>query len=731
MAAETTTPTVRSQVDFHWQHTGADWHLLLYLLLALGLAWWAQRRYGPAPTGWAGTVARACRILAILVTVLLLAGPSWRQTTITPIPGRILVAVDRSASMAREDGPGGAARIAIASDLARAVEGMAAERNLIIDWRSIGGVGDALDAATLAAAAATAPGASSPLGDELLRLADPGRCDHVILVSDGRVSTGSGLDLVAEHLREREISTSILGVGGETLDAALWIDQVVVNREAALGEREPILVRCTGRALDPESPLTVTASIDGREVATTQATAAGEDTTREFTATLVAEFLKEGEAILRIEAVSGDQRDVREMRITVTERRLQVLILDSRPRYELRYLREALRRDHTIELHAYLGTGRQWRRWSENGPEDHLPLTSLEVRDYDVIILGDVRPDQFTEDQLRAVEDSVRKHGTGLIWLLGETGATASFVKQPLGDLLPTRLGTADAIARGFLDQRPRRAARSKAAEAIGLFDPGDLDWSALPQLLGAAALGEPKPAAEILMQDQDDEPLVVARNYPPGRAIVVAVDDTWRWRRNVGDTYLQRFHGQLLRHASGGRQQGRHLWRLAPTPRRATAGDTITLALTPLGPPPEVLPDRVVAALVDGEGREVVVPLTATDGGFSAELPAPSAGSWRLRLVDGPEARLVDLGELEVQPPGAELRDPRADLEALDLLARSSGGRRYAEAQALVADLPDLGRDRVETLPPKGLWDTPWALAILVLLLAIEWSIRRWKRLP
>jgi len=360
-------------------------------------------------------------------------------------------------------------------------------------------------------------------------------------------------------------------------------------------------------------------------------------------------------------------------------------------------------------------------------------LSSAELRDYDVILLGDVAPDQFTAEQLGALDAAVRHDGSGLIWLLGETGATAGFTKQRLGDLLPTRLPDAEAIARGFLDGSPHRLSRTPTAEALHLFDPGDVAWDRLPDLLGAAPLGDLRPAAEALMQDQEGIPVIVQRDYPPGRAVVVAVDDTWRWRRNVGDTYLTRFYGQLLRHASAGRRHSDKLWRLAASPGRVVPGERVTVSLTPQGPAPENPPDHAVTKLVAADGRELVVALTAVPGGggYSASLNAPGAGTWRMLCIDGPDAKLVEEGELEVVPPASQVRDPRADVLALTALARSTGGQVFSSAAELAKALPDIRKDRMEVLPPRGLWDTGWALAALVLMLAIEWSLRRLNRLP
>src|SRR5436309_2311754 len=112
-AAVTTTRTA-----FAWQHAPEPWHQLLFALGAIALAWWAWRRYGPAPARALGVVARLCRVAAIVLAVAMVMGPAWRTTATTVLPARIAVAIDRSASMGREDGPGRRPRIASASELA-------------------------------------------------------------------------------------------------------------------------------------------------------------------------------------------------------------------------------------------------------------------------------------------------------------------------------------------------------------------------------------------------------------------------------------------------------------------------------------------------------------------------------------------------------------------------------------------------------------------------------------
>lgn len=728
-----------TRVDFVFEHAPEPWHMLVVLAAMAFVAWLGWRRYGPSAAGVAGTIGRVCRAGALIALVLLIAGPAWRSTTTTVLPGRVLVAVDRSASMARTDGPGKTQRIAAASALAQELAKRGEATPLTIDYRGIGGVPGGLDATTLLTTPPTATGSASSLGDDLARLVAESRPDGLILVSDGRVTTGSGLAALPSAWRGRDLAVAVLATGGDAVEPELLIDEVQVNRAVALGEREPVVVRLSSRALPP-GPISVKLVVDDEQPVTTSVDVpvGSQATMTSSEARLEANFAREGISKVKVVAEHGTGANKLTaelaMSVTVSERKLRVLMLDHRPRYEVRYLREAFKRDKTITLHAYLAEGR-WRRWGD-GPDalvgpDRLPLTPSDLRDYDVIIIGDIGPDTLRETDLTNIDTAVRRGASGLVWLPGENGAIAGFASGKLGALLPVELPDATAISRGYLDGAGHTAHRTRAAELLGLLDAGDVDWERLPALLGASPVTRAKPAAEVLVEDQRQHPLVVSGVYGAGRALFIGVDDTWRWRRNVGDRYLHRFHSQLLRFVASGRRLGNHSWRLFANPRRAVSGEPLTLNLTPKGGREGSLPENVTVRLTSGSGQEQLLRLNPEGGvGFAARVPAPAAGTWALEVAAGLDPKSVESDQLVVLPPSDELRDPRIDRAALGALATGTGGRVFSEAKALVDALPDLSRsESVSAL--NGWWDTWWALLVIVTLLAIDWSIRRVNRLP
>ena len=735
--------------DFIFSHLNRPWLVPLVLVAAVAAAWWGWRRYGPAPgSRLTGILARSCRSAGLALLVLLAAGPALRTTTTTVTPGSLVIAIDGSASMAVADGPAGAPRLAVAADLVDALTPHVDPSRASATYSMIC-VGpdsgrelqpEALqNVRTAGGALALAIGTTSPIADDLDHLVTHLKPDALVVVTDGRITDGASFNNLAEAWHSRsgsagaELRLAILATGTAAVVPDLAIDELVINREAALNEREPVAVHLSHRGLPP-GPLKVTVQVDDEPAATSEV-AQGLSTDPAVMATSEARtevvFSHEGPGRLTVTVEAGGRSAKQTVTVAVRERKLTILLLDQRPRYEVRYLREAFKRDKTVTLHSYLSENR-WRRWGNEGPE-RLPLTTADLAAYDVVILGDLGPDAFRAADLTALDNAVRKGGTGLVWLPGETGSTAGFVGQKLGELLPVELSDATTLGRGYLGT-PHALLRTDVAKRLGLLEPGETEWDQLPKLLGAAPVGVVKPGGEILAQDQEGKPLVVTRAFGAGRSVFIGVDDTWRWRREVGDRFLHRFHSQLLRFAAANHRGDRRAWRLSSSPRRAAPGEPLLLSLAPLRTDAEI-PDKAVIRLApSGElagRREIIVPLVRDGDGFAARVAAPEPGSWDLQVVAGPDLTAVEDGDLLIVPPGAERRDPRADRAALDAWAAACGGAVYDSAAELVAHLPrDLRRSTSHTAV-GGLWDTPWALALAVLLFALDWSLRRLNRLP
>lgn len=761
MAAETLAQGFAAETKAFSLVNADGWLIYFFVALALILMIWAWRRYGPGPRQPWNLIAKLCRILAILAVIVLITGPAWRISREVVIPGRLGVAVDCSGSMAKADGPKETVRIHSATTVRMAVESYSAKRALEVQWFAVGGQARRLDGPI-----PLATGVSTQLGSELDEIAASAGLDMLLVVSDFRSTGGTDLEVVAKRWQNRRLRCQTLAVGGDGVEPELSIEEVIGPAQMAIEERQPFQVRLNGRNLGKE-PIKLRLSEVGKnnqETILEETEIPAGDVTdpvlrRLVEGSLTAVLRSEGDHRLRFSVEQGSLKQSADRTVTVLQRKLRVLILAWDPCWEFRYLKTALSRDPTVTaVHIYTAEGR-WRAWGSSTPET-MPFTPELLKDYDLIVLGDIPASSLHDERLALIERVVRSSGIGLVWWAGKYGHLASFRTTSLGRLLPVELPDAESIAKGFAANRPFHVDRTPLAKRLGLLEPGPIDWRNLPPLLGACAIAPDrvKKQAEIVMTDPDGKAVVAMARSGDGSSLFIGIDETWRWRKNAGDVYLHRFWTQLLRYISSGRGLGDKRWRIDAAPTTASPGEPVRLGLVPIAPLSGEPPQTISLHLTSSGNQTLLVQLARPQGepGFRTTINAPAVGVWTIvgveneQINDLVKPQSIVPGELTVVRPRAELIDPRVDLSAAKLLAASTGGESWHIVQGkdsvqvqnlnhpdqslslekLLERLPDL-TSRQESVRTEPLWDRWWTLLILVTILAIEWSIRRLNRLP
>jgi hypothetical protein len=111
--------------------------------------------------------------------------------------------------------------------------------------------------------------------------------------------------------------------------------------------------------------------------------------------------------------------------------------------------------------------------------------------------------------------------------------------------------------------------------------------------------------------------------------------------------------------------------------------------------------------------------------------LAGGSAGqAFKLELTAYEGQTQIDSSSLDVQvlSDPHEQQNPLPNREFLGALARATGGREFADADALAAALTDLPvPEGPQTVRRTPLWSREWLLGGLIALLAAEWFLRRW----
>ena len=422
---------------------------------------------------------------------------------------------------------------------------------------------------------------------------------------------------------------------------------------------------------------------------------------------------------------------------------IRVLILETLPRWEFRFLRNALQRDPGVELSCLLMR-------PELGPAEGLdyiqkfPETLEELSKYDVVFVGDigVGADQLTAEQCEQIRGLVENQASGVVFLPGPRGNQFTLLDTALSDLLPVTLD--DDHKEGFPETLATPLNLTTEGRASLLTMLGDSEeenpeiWRRLPGFFWHAPVVRAKGGTEVLAVHANRRgpygpiPLLVTKTAGSGKVLFMGIDSAWRWRRGVEDLYHYRFWGQVARWMSYQRNMaaGQRV-RLFYTPERPEPGATVTLnanAFDQNGAPLKEGSVFVDVTSPGGNTRRIELQKNESEwGAYTGRFKIDLPGSWDLRAAVSGASDIPTETTILAQGVDLEKTGQPARPEVLEEMAKVSRGRLIMPDQ-----LPGL-IDEIEALPePRPienripLWSHWATVAVLVFLLGLFWVGRK-----
>ncbi|USN98383.1 MAG: VWA domain-containing protein [Phycisphaeraceae bacterium] len=746
-----------------WAHPIPAWAWLLIVLAAILLAGWSYARLqGPV----AARTALACvRALVLVLIALLAAGPRLQRERTEVEPDRLVVLLDRSASLGIAD-TGGASRDdelrTSLTDHAAMWKKLAGEKSIV--WLGFDHAVSELttDKDGVPASLPPAEGQRTTIGaaiEEARRRTAGHPLSGIVVISDGRSSD----ELTPEARRDLQadrVPVDVVPLGSDERGADFAVHSASAPTVAYVDDTIPVSVRFGGEIVDQAS----LGTLELTDAATGLVLERHELTPDEFAAgevTIPAKAPTAGEQRWRVRYVpSGPdlapQNNMATFAVRFVDQPIRVLYVDGSPRWEERYLKSLLIREDSIESSCLLLAVN--RRYQQEGDTvlSELPQSAEDWDGFDAIIIGDLDPGLFGERTLENIRDHVGQQGAALLWLAGPTATPYAWGDTPLADLLPVAAaGPAGSPAALWSD--PVVMKPTPLGKRLGLFaddasfagvEDASAGWSALRWALRIEP-GTLKAAAETLAlavpTDSADEggPLVVSMRYGAGRTALVATDEIWRWRYGRGEPPTERFWLPLLRMLARPRLASiGAAATLNVTPPIADAGQVVSVELTIVDQSVAEIAPKELNAVVSRTPTGSFAPRTIRlvrepDGGtgrarYSTTFPALDPGAFSVNVAPDQLAGIRLESPLEVIAPDDELRNPQTDHPFLTEIADATGGKVLTldELDSLPGLLPN--RRLIVPLPPESatLWDRPVSLIVLLVLLTVEWVGRRLIRL-
>lgn len=578
----------------------------------------------------------------------------------------------------------------------------------------------------------------------------------VVLLSDGRHNDGTSPLEFAKLLGERSLPIFPVGLGNLVEPEDLAVLEVDAPASVYAEDRLHGEVLLKDR-LPPGRPFALTLSHSGGEVWREELSTTGEGLRKvefdvpveQLVAVEVGSRARGMEVLslplaldVAVAPIAGEaRRDNNSMtfrfRGVLHGRRL--LLIDGRPRWETRFIRNLFERDRQWRIETLIRDTREGSSgWSGAEGPVRFPADARALFAHGLVVFGDVPPELFESRELEWLRDFVENRGGAFVFIDGRHGWLQRYEETPLGDLLPVAwTGEADGL------EPERLELTDQGLESVALRLEGDPAsntrlWGAFPKphwVASVRALEGTETYAKAVLQDGTRLPALVLRRFGAGNVLYCSFDSTWRWRYEVADRYHQRYWNQvaawLMEPPYAVRDEFVSLDAGGPT---YGEGDAAALRVRLRDREGKPLLDAHAEALLYRDGERlasVALEPDANRGGvYRGRTAALESGEYEVGVsVEG-------FSELEMKARATfvvESREARelgvltCNEELLEAMAAASGGRylREEDAPRLESLLRPISEGRV-VVSEMRLSQSYWWLAPILLLLTLEWLLRK-----
>jgi hypothetical protein len=700
---------------------------LLLTVLAFGAAWLTYRYTLPPVPRWQRLLLTALRGTALALTLLLLCEPLLRLVVTRIQTPALAVLIDNSRSMRIRDRLGD--RAAILNQLLRAP----ALNRPPEDARRLAGTFGVTpgtlapsfpDSLPLSEEATDIAGALRALGERR----EEENIGALVLLTDGAYTLGQNPLHEAERLG---LPLFTVGIGDSAEQQDVLITNVVTN-DLVYGDTEvpvDVTVKSSGYA---GKRVDVSLEQNGRELSRTALTV--EEGTREYPVRL--SYIPQGDGVqkftVRVSGLEGEltrENNRRTFFARVLKSRLRILILAGTPAPDLSVIRQTLGEQPHLQVRSFT------QRMGGGFYEGEFRQSAVDSADC-LVLIG--YPTAGTAGgMLEVIRTAVATRHTPILYIDGNVVDESRL--GSLGAILPfTATGLSPLEQYVFLVPSPAR--RNHPLLAAGT--PGLAAWDRLPPIYRRQGTFRARPESQILgtvsaQNVPTQEPLLLSRSVNRQKSLAVLGYGLWRWRLMAQGNPAT---GQLL---AGFLTSGIR-WLTTRDDDRPVKTMTSRDQYTQ-GEPVEFLGQVYDATSAPVENAELTVAVQRQDREFTTQLRAigngryegtmdglpPGDYSYRAAAVIDGQPLGEDRGKFSVGDLDLEFVDTRMNAPLLRQLADRSGGTAFTPSDIAgltraLEGLPLFRPREVREVTTLELWNWRAMLGVIVLLLGIEWLIRK-----
>jgi hypothetical protein len=228
--------------------------------------------------------------------------------------------------------------------------------------------------------------------------------------------------------------------------------------------------------------------------------------------------------------------------------------------------------------------------------------------------------------------------------------------------------------------------------------------------------------------------PLLVLGRFGAGRTLFAGYDDTWRWRYYTGESVFDTYWVQQIRYLARSRKLGQRRVTFVASKPTYDLSEGMKLEMKVLDPVLlQQLPPQVRVDVIDRKTGQVVAQVPLIHQELPAEMYVASLsagslgiGSFTAKLPAISDNQPAMEAGIEVIVPRLELTEPQVDPVTLNRLAPPDQIVPLAQARIKLPLIIRSAAKNIAVPTTFPLWDKWLILGIFVLLLTVEWVLRK-----
>lgn len=709
----------------------SPWLLVLSVLAAAALSVWLYHRTTPSLPRWKRIALGLLRFAALFLILFLLLQPVVRLIDREEKRPIVAVLVDDSESLRITSSPDSSV-VSVRARIGRLLgELPVALQDADIHFFRFGAELDVASSRKIPSDSLRFDANRTNISQALDGVRDQMREENlraVVLVSDGQYNTGRNPLFTSERYPV-PIFTAVVGDTSRHLD--VQIRRVTTNQIAYLGSELPIQVGVRTEGMGGQV-VTISLLTDGAILSSERITLP--EGSSEITVDLSVQPAAEGlqQYTVAVTQLPGEvtyRNNQESVAVRVLDSKRRVLLVGGSPGPDVASIRQLIMNDPTFEVTTLV---QKDRRTFYDGD---FPSS---LHEFDVIILAGYPGRVAAEAVMQQIADAADTDTPVYFMLTASTDIR--LLDQYFSEVLPV---TADRIRTGFVEAALVPTPAGESHPILNIPESSVEAWRRFAPLAYSQTRWIPSPDANVLassaVRDVElDDPMLVTRRRSVNRTAALLGAGTWRWR-NVPEDLSDLEHLWPLLFSNTlqwltAREDDRPV-RVSPARDLFGGGETVQLSGQVYDESLNPVPDASVEIEVTAPDGTVFpyVMNSIGHGRYTLEAGTFPEGTYQFEAIATLDTEVLgtDNGTFAVGSSTLEFKETRANAALMRQIAQRSGGNvldpdRADLISSTLSSSTNMASLLVEHESEMELRRRHIFLALIVLLLTVEWLIRK-----